>query len=294
MTQFSQATGYPAGGQTHELTSDHAALVDGHVHIHAPFDLGTLLDHAAQNRDRAARSLGLSPDIPGVLMLTESQGATAFLLAAKQPGRVAGRWQVQDTGENLSLRMITEGAGPLVLVAGRQIVTAERLEVLALGTLAAFVDGQPILSALDKVLNTGALAVLPWGFGKWLGVRGRIIRDLLSSPLASRLFVGDNGGRLGSAPEPSLLSLARQRGVPILPGTDPFPFPEQIRRPLGYGFVLACAPWGQTPAASIKHALESQRAQPEVFGQRTGLAEFVRNQLAMQWHKRRARAGGVQ
>jgi hypothetical protein len=193
----------------------------------------------------------------------------------------------------LSLRLETEDAAPLVLIAGRQIVTAERLEVLALGTLGTFADGLPISTVLDQVADAGALAVLPWGFGKWIGGRGRIIRDLLNSHRASRLFVGDNGGRLSIAPEPSLLMDARQQGIPILPGTDPFPFAEQVRRPLSYGFVLAAHVTGTAPAASIKQALQARRAQPEVFGRCTGVADFVSNQLAMQWRKRRAKAGSA-
>jgi hypothetical protein len=190
----------------------------------------------------------------------------------------------------MSLRLEAENAAPLVLIAGRQIVTAERLEVLALGTLETFVDGLPMRTVLDQVDDAGALAVLPWGFGKWMGGRGRIVRDLLNSPRASRLFVGDNGGRLSVAPEPSLFAGARQQGIPILPGTDPFPFAAQVRRPLSYGFVLAADVTGNAPAASIQQALQSRRTQPEVFGRCAGVADFVGNQLAMQWRKRRAKA----
>jgi hypothetical protein len=263
------------------------ALVDGHVHIHDVFDFSVMLDHAAENRDAAAQRLGLPPAIPGVLMLTESQGVDGFGRVAKRPGRRFGRWQVKQTGEPMSLRLEAENAAPLVLIAGRQIVTAERLEVLALGTLSTFVDGLPIGSVLDRIDDAGGLAVLPWGFGKWTGGRGRIVRALLESPQASRLFVGDNGGRLSTAPEPSLFKVARQRGIPMLPGTDPFPFAAQVRRPLSFGFVLAAEVTGKAPAESIRQALQAWRAQPEVFGRRAGVAGFLRDQLAMQWRKRR-------
>ena len=268
----------------------HMALVDGHVHIHDVFDFAAMLDHASENRDAAALRQGLSPAVPGVLMLTESQGAEGFRRAADRHGLRFGRWRVRRTGEPVSLRLETDDAAPLVLIAGRQIVTAERLEVLALGTLETFVDGVPVRAVLERVGEAGALAVIPWGFGKWLGGRGRIVRELLHSPEASRLFLGDNGGRLNVAPEPSLFALARQLGVPILPGTDPFPFPAQVRRPLGFGFVLAADVTGDTPAAAIKQVLRASRAQPEVFGRGSSVVSFVGNQLAMQWRKRRATA----
>ena len=270
--------------------SKRMALVDGHVHIHDVFDFAAMLDHASENRDSAALRLGLSPAVPGVLMLTESQGAEGFRRVADRHGQRFGRWRVRRTSEPMSLRLEAENAAPLVLIAGRQIVTAERLEVLALGTLETFVDGLPMGTVLDQVDDAGALAVLPWGFGKWMGGRGRIVRDLLNSPRASRLFVGDNGGRLSIAPEPSLFTDARQQGIPILPGTDPFPFAAQVRRPLSYGFVLAADVTGNAPAASIQQALQARRAQPEVFGRCAGVADFVGNQVAMQWRMRRAKA----
>ena len=266
------------------------ALVDSHVHIHGAFDVATMLDHASVHRESVALGQGLSPAVPGVLMLTESQGVEAFLQLAENPGRPLGRWRAHRTGEAMSLRLEANDAVPLVLIAGRQIVTAERLELLALGTLETFTDGQPIGSVIELVHQSGALAVVPWGFGKWIGGRGRIVRGLLNSSQASRLFVGDNGGRLNIGPEPALFAVARQQGVPILPGSDPFPFPAQVERPLGYGFVLAADVTSDTPAAAIKQELQARRVQPEIFGRRTGLASFVRNQLAMQWHKRRATA----
>jgi hypothetical protein len=266
------------------------ALVDSHVHIHDAFDVPTMLDHASAHRESIARAQGLSPAVPGVLMLSESQGVEAFVRLAGSPGRQLGRWRVHSTGEAISLRVEADNAAPLVLIAGRQIMTGERLEVLALGTLQTFADGQPIGSVIEQVHEAGALAVVPWGFGKWIGGRGRIVRGLLNSPEASRLFVGDNGGRLNIGPEPALFAAARQQGVPILPGSDPFPFPAQVKRPLGYGFVLPADVTSDTPAAAIKQELQARRAQPEIFGRRTGLASFVRSQLAMQWHKRRGTA----
>jgi hypothetical protein len=266
------------------------ALVDSHVHIHGAFDVATMLDHASAHRESIALGHGLSPALPGVLMLTESQGVEAFVRLAEKPGRHLGRWCVHRTGEPISLHFEADDAAPLVLIAGRQIVTAERLEMLALGTLEKFADGQPIGSVIEQIHEAGALAVVPWGFGKWTGARGRIVRGLLNSPGASRLFVGDNGGRLNIGPEPALFTVAREQGVPILPGSDPFPFPAQVKRPLGYGFALAADVTGDTPAAAIKQELQARRAQPAVFGRRTDLVRFVRSQLAMQWHKRRATA----
>lgn len=52
-------------------------------------------------------------------------------------------------------------------MAGRQIVTAEKLEVLALGTDLDIDDGRPIREVLSLVTENGGLPVIPWGAGKW-------------------------------------------------------------------------------------------------------------------------------
>ena len=266
---------------------DAIALIDAHVHIHDSVDVAEFLDRAAEQRDAAARQLGLSAAVPGTLMLTESEGAAAYARLAAQAGRRVGRWMVQGTDEAEALRLQTESAGPLVVVAGRQVVTAERLELLALGTLATFRDGQPVRSVIEQVHDASALAVLPWGFGKWVGRRGKMVQSLLHAPEASRLFLGDNGGRPEIGPEPALFGVARKRGTPILPGSDPLPLADQVRRVLGYGFVLDVDVTGDRPAAAIKRRLQTDRRQPRVFGRRTAFADFVRLQLAMQWHKHR-------
>jgi hypothetical protein len=276
-------TGLPAGGSG----PDAIVLIDAHVHIHDTFDVGAFLDCAAKQRDAAALQLGLSAAVPGTLMLTESDGVAAFARLASQAGRRVGRWHVERTGDAEALRLETESAGPLVVVAGRQVVTAERLEVLALGTLATFADGQPILSVIEQMQAASALAVVPWGFGKWTGRRGRVVESLLGLPGASRLFVGDSGGRLNIGPEPALFCVARKQGIPILPGSDPLPFADQVGRVLGYGFVLDADVTGDRPATAIKRRLQASRKQPPMFGRRTAFADFVRCQLAMQWHKRR-------
>lgn len=265
------------------------ALIDAHVHIHHTFDFTELPDRAAEQRDAAARQLGLSATVPGTLMLTESEGVAAFSRLASQAGRRIGRWNVERTGDAEALRLQTESAGSLVVVAGRQVVTAEGVEVLALGTLATFADGQPIRSVIEQVHAASALVVLPWGFGKWIGRRGRVVASLLHAPEASRLFLGDSGGRLDFGLEPSLFGIARKQGMPILPGSDPLPFEEnQMGRVLGYGFVLDVDVTGDRPATAIKRRLQASRRQPPVFGRRAAVADFVRCQLAMQWYKRRA------
>ena len=262
-----------------------ATLVDGHVHLHDCFEAPDFFDAAAANLAAAARRLGLPGEPAGCLLLVESQGVDRFARLAD--GTVAtGAWRVSPTEEPVSLLAHRPGALPIVLVAGRQIVSRERLEVLAVGTRATFADRRPLDEALAGVMAADAVAVVPWGVGKWQGARGRLIAELLERDRGRPLFVGDNGGRLGLAPRPKLFARAQRRCVPVLAGSDPLPSPGQITKVGGYGFVAEVNLDAKAPFATLKGYLEGLEASPRTFGRLESLAGFVRSQVAMQVQKR--------
>lgn len=86
------------------------------------------------------------------------------------------------------------GRKRLILIAGRQIITQESLEVLAIGTLGEFDDGQSLEKTVELISSRGAVAILPWAFGKWWFKRGERVRDFIQKYNGERLFVGDNAG----------------------------------------------------------------------------------------------------
>lgn len=255
-------------------------LVDAHVHFQPCFEVRHFLEAAASNFATARAEVGRE-DAVGCLMFTESSWRHDF--RAFSEGlitRAAPEWTVTATEEDCSLLVRRDDGEELVFVAGRQLVTAERLEILALGTLSEYPDGLPTTEAAAAVASSEALAVVPWGFGKWTGRRGRIVEDLLTSPGAGALFVGDNGGRPRAAPAPPLFSLARQRGIPILPGSDPLPLPAEVGKPGRFGFVLEGDLHLHGPARAIKGMLRT-RAQPQRYGRLEGLMTFARRQIAL-------------
>jgi hypothetical protein len=262
-----------------------ASLVDGHVHLHDCFEVPDFLDAAAANLAAAAKRLGLPGKPTGCLLLAEAQGVDGFARLADGTAST-GAWRVSPTGEPVSLMARRQGALPIVLVAGRQIVSRERLEVLAVGTRATFADGRPLDQALAGVMAADAVAVVPWGVGKWQGARGRLIADLLERDRDRSLFVGDNGGRLGFAPRPKLFARAQRRCVPVLAGSDPLPSPGQLAKVGGYGFVAAVDLDAQAPFAALRGYLQGLATSPQTFGRLESLPGFVRSQLAMQVRKR--------
>jgi hypothetical protein len=268
-----------------------SALVDAHVHLHDCYPPDLFLDHADANFERAERARGW-PAVPGVLMLTESEGVDEFgrlAEAARGPGALLGRWALEPTGdaEALSAR---RGGRILVLVAGRQVVTREGLEVLLLGTRETVPDGAPVREVLAAGARFGALRVIPWGVGKWLGARGRLLSELIAAvPPDDRLFLGDSAGRPFFWGRPRHFDEAARRGWRVLPGSDPLPFPSQVARAGSFGFRVEGPVDVTRPSTSLKAALGTTERGITPYGRPERLLPFLRNQVAMQ-RRKRARA----
>ncbi len=120
-----------------------------------------------------------------------------------------GFWELEPNSEPETLA-VRCGSTRLNVIAGRQLVTRERLEVLALGTTAPLRDGEPMEATLAAVRDVGAAAVLPWGVGKWLGARGAVVARVLADPAWRDVFLGDNGNRLELGPDPKHFTAARR------------------------------------------------------------------------------------
>jgi hypothetical protein len=267
------------------------ALMDGHVHYHACFELARFLDAAAANVRHGAEQLGLPPRTPGALMFTESAGCDAFACMRRSSGTRG--WRFEPTAEPSSLLARSADGALLLIVAGRQIVTRERLEVLALAAVAGFPDGRSLVETVAAVRASGALAVIPWGFGKWWFSRGDVVAAALAAAANDDdepLFLGDNAGRLRLAPSPGLFRRASRSSVWVIPGSDPLPFPSQQRRVGGYGCHVEGPVSESRPARDLTAWLRRSSAQPRVYGRLSGLAAFCKNQVAMQLRKRLSRA----
>jgi hypothetical protein len=271
-------SGLDANGQVRPAT----ALIDAHVHLHDCFECEPFLDAAAANFTRAIDDLHASGDVYGFLLLTESAGVDRFDALAN--GQLStGAWRIAHTEEAVSLVAARPGVLPLFVIAGCQIATAERLEVLALGTRERPPDGAPLRSTLAAVAMTDALAVVPWGFGKWMGRRGRHVAELFAERGAAPLYAGDNGGRPQGFGRPNLLAFAETHGNLVLPGTDPLPFPGEIRKPGRYGFVAELELDRARPFATLRRWLQAQERSPRTYGRLERPWTFLDRQMWLHW-----------
>ncbi|MEM9907111.1 MAG: hypothetical protein AAF921_19010, partial [Cyanobacteria bacterium P01_D01_bin.44] len=266
--------------------------MDTHVHIYDCFNLDAFLESAWHNFHRHASKYDAGPDFTGVLLLTETRHENWFtsLLHPAQRGGAAlsTRWSFQRTSETGAVCASNSQGQRLYLMAGRQVITAEKLEVLALISDQTFSDGLSTEATIQSIQAGGGIAVLPWGVGKWLGKRGQLISALLQQNQLSPLFLGDNRGRPQFWLRPRYFEMAQQQGGRILPGTDPLPLASEGSRPGSFGLVC---PERLNPEKPGEH-LKSMLLNPEVSWQTYGRLEkpwrFVRNQIALRVQPKKA------
>jgi hypothetical protein len=272
---------------------DSLILLDAHVHIYPCFDLASFLDAALRNFTQEAQERGCANRFVGVLLLTESVGHNWFA-RLRNDARGSdtnekldtGTWRTETTGEDCSLCVRTSASESLIIIAGRQIVTRENLEVLALCTDASFDDGLPLRTSVGAVRTAAGVPVIPWGAGKWLGKRGEVLRDLLESETSHTIFLGDNSARPKLWKNPVHFRFAREKGIRILPGTDPLPFRSESHRPGSFGAAVVGQLSLEYPGRDVKRILLDPSTQPQPYGYLETTYRFVRNQAAMQLRKR--------
>lgn len=266
-------------------------LVDSHVHFHGCFERDRFLDSAHENFLRGAQALGLADHPLGFLLLTEVAGSPFFRALQQGTSKASDScWSFAPTSEPDSVVGSREGEPSLIIVSGRQLATREGLEVLALCCSQALDDGDGILETIKAVRAAAGFPTIPWGFGKWSMGRGRILGDVLERAEPAEIFLGDTSARWRHAPEPREFKRALERGIRVLPGTDPFPYPNEAEKAGSYGFLLRLSLDPTRPAASLRRALRRPDTAPEPYGERARFLEFAKKQIGMQIKKwRRAR-----
>lgn len=271
-----------------------SAIVDGHVHLHSTFAVSAFLNAAERNLAAhcQAASRGGSPghssvNALGVMAFTDMSGQDSLKRLIIKCG---ADWICSETGETESLLLSRrEASSPqsLLIVAGRQVVTAEKIEVLALGTQSHVADGQSVDETIAQAYTVGALPVLTWGFGKWLGptapIIARLAGDTQRHPV---LFFADSSVRMAHTPLPAGLKAAKAAGRIVLAGTDPLPIAQEEAKVGRLAFKADVALSAQRPWSQLRNHLVSLKASPEILGRFEDPLTFARHQFAMQMRKR--------
>ena len=220
----------------------------------------------------------------GALLLTQASGERVF--EQIKVNGLSGDWQTEPVHQEPESLVARRGDTKIAIVCGRQVRAEGGLEVVGLGTCQEFSDGASVAETVAAVHASGALAVLPWGFGKWLGNRGRVVRDTLHSVGPRAVSVGDNGSRLAALGAPALIRESELEGFRVLPGTDPFPFANDYRRVGGFGFLAGVTIDESAPWTSLRAWLAGLTQSPASFGEASGPVRFLINQIGIQFYNR--------
>ena len=241
--------------------------VDMHVHLYPYYDAHALFTAAARNLHAAAPTADRF-----AFYLTDRAGQHAFreLRAGSLTPPV---WHLQSTPDPHALRFSTRDGRHLLVLAARQIVTRDRLEVLALGIAEEIADGAPAAEVVARIRVAGALPVLPWGLGKWLGARGRLVRSLIESAKPGELAVADTCLRPALLGDSALLRAARARNLPVLAGTDPLPRLGEEEMAGRFGVLVEGAFEEDRAAVSLTGLLSRAGAHLQTVGRRCSLGE---------------------
>lgn len=226
-------------------------LADTHVHLYPFADLGRLLDGAATRLSAAANGR----DADRVLLLTERYDCRVFDAWADGSASPPAPWTVAAKHGDTLMRLERDGAPPLWLGAGHQVVTAERVEVLGLLLRDKPDDGRTAEDTVRDLLDRGAIPVLSWAPGKWLGPRGRSLTRLLGLFGPDQIALGDTTLRAIGIPVPTIMKAARTRGYRVLHGSDPLPLVGEETVAGQYASRLDTTLDPDDPEASLRHAL---------------------------------------
>jgi len=266
-------------------------FVDAHVHIYDNFNLEKFFDNALSNFRKVANEKS-KKNFFFFLLLAESHGFNYFnrLKEINKNNNALvqsiGKWSVSLTQDINSIIINTKDNNEIFLISGRQVISKEGFEVLALFSNLKIEDGLPIAELLDLIIKVEGLPVIPWGFGKWLGKRKDCLLKILNGVKYSNLFLGDNSGRISIIARPKIFNIAEKKGIRILAGTDPLPLSSEEKRPGSFGFSIKGSITRENPAIDLKQKIINHNSQFESYGKLENPLRFMRNQLAMQVRKK--------
>ena len=215
-----------------------SAIIDFHGHLYPLYDPERLFSALTDNARRRFPNVEATP----VLCLAERVGQRWFSETfGKGIHILEGGWEAVPCEDELSILLKKEGQ-QVFLVAGRQFVTSERIEVLCLISDLIMEDGLPIETVIERILEARGVPVLPWSPGKWTGERGEIVRKMFEKYGPAKLFVGDTSMRPTRYSGGNVFRWASEAGFVRLPGSDPLPLTGEEKQAGGFSahVEIAC------------------------------------------------------
>jgi hypothetical protein len=262
---------------------------DGHVHVYPGYDVSKVLTCLIGNLEKITQTPQAGGDCVYLGLMAESRTCRfhADICRTGSPFS-AGMFSLVAGPDQGCLTILERDTIRGYLIAGRQIVTAERLEILGLGSEVTVPDGLPAETTLQAIQAQGATPVLSWSPGKWFSSRGKLVEKLIETHHAGDFLIGDTGLRPTFWPLPRLMRLASERGYRIIGGSDALPLPGEEQWIGTYG-VAATAPFDpEKPAGSLRRLLKDTSARFTPLGHRCPPPAFTSRWIRNQFRVKKA------
>lgn len=253
-------------------------LIDTHYHVYSAHRTSVALKSLLANLDALRRTgPGTDDDLAAVLLANDATDPLAALLTNRDSLRGEGITLQSDSARGV-LACTCDGI-TAALFPGRQFLSLERIEVIALGEMPAPEAAAPLSHILASIENAGCVAVVPWSPGRWTGERGRIVNEAFANRERGGILLGEIALRPEFAPATRVHRGAGKRGAPFLYGTDPLPARGDER--MGGRFATrfpGLSASSYTPSAARE---EAARGRASAAGSRNGFFEaafrFIRH-----------------
>lgn len=270
-------------------------VIDGHVHIYPFFDIIEAIQHGINNLQNGARQClsirGELEFIP-VLLLTERYDCSFFQQVRQGTVELSNSVLRLISGEDNEAVFVLQGGKPILyILAGRQIVTKEGLEVLCLASTHFIEDRKwPAGDVIKSINDHGGVAAINWAPGKWFFKRGQVVRKSLEQHSPESLLICDTALRTNLWPRPELMKTAEKKGFKIIAGSDPLPFHGEERYVGSYGFAVEGHVDLSKISESVCSILRNRDAKMTCIGRRNSLLTFI----LRQWKIMNLKRKGVQ
>jgi hypothetical protein len=260
-------------------------LIDGHVHIYPQFNLNNAISYGQQNFAKLARKCA-SKSIVRLWLLTERSDCNFF--QGLLNSHVEGHYFDRTSDDNaIAVRDSATKETKLYILAGRQLISSENLEICALASSYSIEDKSLSAAELVTAVNEeGGLAAVNWAPGKWFGERGQVVQKLFESFSPDELFISDTTMRPTFWPTPKLMQQAMAKGFRVISGSDPLPFLGEEKLIATYASRMKGDFNADAPATSLKKILKSAPVL-RPCGRRSGFFTFARRQAKIMLDKKK-------
>ncbi len=253
-------------------------LLDGHVHLYPNYNLKTAFQLGIQNlRNHLKQAAVKTAGNPlTVWLLTERWDCNLFKQLAETSKKAAiGGYEIMATPEKEAI-LARSGKHEHLILAGRQLVSRDGLEVLALATSVTIKDRAFTTAELIQKVNAAkGVAILNWAPGKWFFKRGKIVQEIFEKFTPNEVLIGDNPLRHQFWPKPKLMQAAIAAGFKLIAGSDPLPFLKEEKYIGSYGFQVKSDFDAKHPVTSIRNLLLQPAVAAHLVGRRNNLFTFA-------------------